>query len=105
MLLLSGLRLNEVADAAWEEFDLAKGIWTIPAARMKGKNGKARPHTVPLTAGIVAILASLPRFPRGEYLFTTNGGESPVWVSDKVKRRLDAAMLGKLKEGAREPGK
>jgi integrase len=105
LLLLSGLRLNEVADAAWEEFDLAKGIWTIPAARMKGKNGKARPHTVPLTAGIVEILASLPRFPHGEYLFTTNGGESPVWVSDKVKRRLDAAMLGKLKEGAKEPGK
>jgi integrase len=105
LLLLSGLRLNEVADAAWEEFDLAKGIWTIPAARMKGKNGKARPHAVPLTAGIVEILASLPRFPHGEYLFTTNGGESPVWVSDKVKRRLDAAMLGKLKEGAKEPGK
>ena len=52
LLLLSGLRLNEVADAVWSEFDLAKGIWTVPAARMKGTNGKARPHTVPLTAEI-----------------------------------------------------
>jgi len=30
VLLLSGLRLNEVADATWGEFELAKGIWTIP---------------------------------------------------------------------------
>jgi integrase len=96
LLLLSGLRLNEVADAVWSEFDLAKGIWTIPATRMKGKNGKARPHSVPLTADIMAILGSLPRFNRGEYLFSTTSGESPVWISDKVKRRLDAAMRKKL---------
>jgi integrase len=67
LLLLSGLRLNEVAGAAWDEFDLAKGIWTIPASRMKGKNGKARPHSVPLTADIMAILESLPRFNRGDH--------------------------------------
>ena len=67
LLLLSGLRLNEVADAVWSEFDLAKGIWTIPASRMKGKNSKARPHSVPLTADILAILGSLPRFNGGEH--------------------------------------
>lgn len=105
LLLLTGLRLNEVADAVWSEFDLAKGIWTIPAARMKGKNGKARPHTVPLTADVLSILESLPRFNAGEYLFSTTSGKSPVWVSDKIKRRLDAAMLEKLKEGAKDPGK
>lgn len=102
LLLLSGLRLNEVADAVWSEFDLAKGVWMIPAARMKGKNGAARPHSIPLTADILTILGSLPRFNRGEYLFSTSSGESPVWVSDKVKRRLDAAMLERLKEIAAE---
>ena len=96
LLLLSGLRLNEVADAVWSEFDLAKGIWTIPAARMKGKNGKARPHSVPLTADILAILRSLPRFNRGEHLFSATNGETSVWITDKVKRRLDAAMTEKL---------
>jgi integrase len=104
LLLLSGLRLNEVADAVWSEFDLAKGIWTVPAARMKGTNGKARPHTVPLTARILSILVGLPRFNRGEYLFSTTSGESAVWVSDKVKRRLDAAMLEKLREQAEKDG-
>jgi integrase len=34
MLLLSGLRRNEVVRASWSEFDLAKQTWIIPAARM-----------------------------------------------------------------------
>ena len=95
LLLLTGLRLNEVADATRSEFDEAKGIWIIPAARMKNK----RPHSVPLTADIVAILESLPQFHRGEYLFSMTAGESPVWITDKVKKRLDAAMLAELKTG------
>ena len=96
LLLLTGLRLNEVADAVLSEFDLAKGIWTIPAARMKGKNGRARPHTVPLTADIMAILGGLPRFSGGEYLFSNTNGERAAWVADRVKRRLDVAMTEKL---------
>jgi len=104
LLLLSGLRLNEVADAVWGEIDLTRGVWTVPAARMKGTNGNARPHSVPLTAGILAVLSSLPRSNGGEYLFSTTSGESPVWVSDKVKRRLDAAMLDELRELARKRG-
>ena len=104
LLLLSGLRLNEVADTVWSEFDLTKGIWTIPASRMKGKNSKARPHSVPLTADILEILEGLPRFNGGEYLFSITNGKSPVWVSDKVKRRLDAAMLDTLRELATQRG-
>jgi integrase len=96
LLLLTGLRLNEVADAVWSEFDLAKGIWTIPAARMKGRNGKARPHSIPLTADIMAILGGLPRFNGGEYLFSNTNGERAAWVADRVKRRLDVAMTEKL---------
>jgi integrase len=96
VLLLSGLRLNEVADATWNEFDLAKGIWTIPASRMKGMNGKARPHSVPLTADILAVISSLPRFNGGPYLFSVTNGESAVLVSSTVKRRIDAAMLETL---------
>src|SRR5262245_55262945 len=103
LLLLSGLRLNEVADAVWSEFDL-KGNWTIPASRMKGKNGKTRPHSVPLVADILAILTGLPRFNGCEYFCSTTNVKSPVWVSDKVKRRLDATMLDILRERAKERG-
>lgn len=126
LLLLTGLRLNEVADAAWSEFDPvvvrairnriddkpidwtavpAKHlIWTIPAARMKAKNSKARPHAVPLTPDILTILERLPRFERGLFLFSTSFGERPVWMSDKVKKRLDSRMLRTLKAMARMRG-
>jgi integrase len=34
VLLLTGLRLNEVADAVWSEFDLSNARWTIQRAKM-----------------------------------------------------------------------
>jgi integrase len=104
MLLLSGLRLNEVADAVWPEFDLKDRLWTIPPARMKGTNEKARAHVVPLNDEMLAILRSLPRFKGGDFLFSSTGGTTPVWMSDKVKKRLDARMLASLRAFARMRG-
>ena len=92
ILILTGLRLNEVADARWAEFDLPAKLWIIPAARMKGKNHKARPHAVPLTESVLDILHSLPRFTGGNYLFSTEYGAKPVWMGSKVKKRIDALM-------------
>jgi integrase len=90
LLMLTGLRLNEVVDANWLEFDLPKREWTIPATRMKGSTGKVRPHMVPLTDDIMETLDSLPRFNQGTYLFSFTNGEKPIWISSKVKDRLDA---------------
>jgi integrase len=104
LLLLTGVRLNEAARASWPEFDLAKREWTIPAKRMKGKQGKARPHLVPLTDAMLRILNELPRFEGGEFLFTTTSGKKPVSVGDKIKERLDAAMLAELRGAAKQRG-
>jgi integrase len=106
LLILTALRLNEAADASWPEFDLTNRLWTIPASRMKGKNGKARAHVVPLTSEIIGILETLPRFKRerGQYLFSTTFGASPAWMSDKVKRRIDGRMLRTLRALARRRG-
>jgi integrase len=103
LLLRTGLRLNEVADAVWSEFDLPGKSWTIPAARMKGKNGKARPHVVPLTAEMLALFETLPRFAQ-DHLFTTTLGIRPVWISDKIKKDLDRRMLRSLRALARVRG-
>src|SRR6516165_3206480 len=104
LLLLTGLRLNEVADAVWSEFDLPNKRWTIPAVRMKGKNGRAQPHVVPLTGGMLEVLATIPRFRQGDHLFSTTFGEKPAWVSGKVKKRVDALMLEELRRLAEERG-
>jgi integrase len=104
LLILTGLRLNEVADAKWSEFVLRDGVWIVPAARMKGKDGRATDHVVPVTDDIAAILESLPRFKSGDCLFSVTFGRTPVWVSDKIKKRLDTRMLHTLRAMARRRG-
>jgi integrase len=103
LLVLTALRLNEVADATRAEIDAAGRVWEIPAARMKGRPGKAKPHAVPITDEMRTVLDGLPRF-RGHCLFTTTFGKSPVWMNAKVKRRLDRRMLHTLRALARMRG-
>lgn len=43
-LILTAVRSGEAREARWSEIDEAKGLWTIPAARMKMQE----PHVVPL---------------------------------------------------------
>jgi integrase len=100
MLLLTALRLNEVVDSSWPEFDLTKRLWIIPKERMKGRDtgrNQAREHAVPLSDDVVGILEKLPRFPRGKFVFTANHGESSIWVSTGAKRKIDALMLDELR--------
>jgi integrase len=104
LLMLTGLRLNEVADANWSEFDPPKREWIIPAERMKGRTGDVKAHLVPLTDDMMEILESLPRFNQGTYLFSFTSGASPIWIGTIVKRRLDARMRRTLRVLARSRG-
>lgn len=51
-------RPGELRGAVWDEFDLDKGVWTIPAARTKMR----REHRVPLAPKAIAIFRSLSSF-------------------------------------------
>lgn len=109
MLLLTGLRANEVADAARAEFKLAKTAarsqWMIPPERMKGKNGHGRSHLVPLTQTALNILNRLPDYgDKNPYLFSTTGGKKPVYLSSKMKDQLAARMLRSKKAMLRKRG-
>lgn len=48
-------RPGELRMAEWKEFDLSRGIWTIPAHKMKMR----RLHRVPLSRQVIARLAAL----------------------------------------------
>ena len=52
LLALTGQRRSEVANMRWEELDLDKGVWTIPARRTKTR----RSHVVHLTPQMKALL-------------------------------------------------
>jgi integrase len=56
-LILTAARTGEVSGATWAEVDMDNALWTIPAARMKGR----REHRVPLAPEAIALLNSLPR--------------------------------------------
>lgn len=53
LLILCGVRSQEVRLATWAEFDLEGRLWTIPADHMK--RGKA--HMVPLSEAALSVLA------------------------------------------------
>src|SRR5262249_15400110 len=62
--ILTCARTGEAIGALWDEIDLKKRIWTIPAERMKAD----RDHRVPLSDRAIEILKALPH--RGPYVFT-----------------------------------
>jgi integrase len=86
MLLLTGCRLNEVAGARWPEFD--DKLWTIPPARFKSNSM----HRIPITDDLAALLAKLPRFTSGDFLFSNRFGKAPVSGFGHAKERIDAHM-------------
>jgi integrase len=99
MLALTGQRKSEVAEARWREIDLEKRLWVIPAERMKMEAA----HVVPLTNEVSAILAQLPRFKKGDHLFSTTFGTKPVNGFSKAKQLLDKKTLADLRSGAEHP--
>jgi Arm DNA-binding domain/Phage integrase family len=101
-LLLAGLRLNEAAQISWPE--VVADTITIPAARMKGREGKAVEHLVSITQALREVIASVPRIKHGKYLFSLKAGASPVTMTAQMKADLDRRMLRTLKAMARRRG-
>jgi integrase len=93
VLLLTGQRKNEIARCSWTEITDLDGAFptlTVPAERMKGMNGKAAAHTVPLTPAVVAILREMPQFTAGDFVFTTTGGRRPISGFSKAEQQARA---------------
>ncbi len=55
IILLTAVRTQELRFARWQDLDLEKGIWEIPAEVMKMK----RPHVVPLSKQVIELFNSL----------------------------------------------
>jgi integrase len=89
LLLLTGLRLNEIAGARWENLDLNSATLTIQTE--DAKTGEVM--LVPLPPLAIEMFAAMPRF-SGPFIFSTSGGRRPVQHPSAAKRRLDAALAG-----------
>jgi integrase len=99
-LVLSALRVRELSNTDRPEWNMRGNAWewTIPASRMKGKIA----HVVPITADLREIYDACPK--RGRFLFSFDGGESPMRVAGSMKKQIDAEMLKVLREIAVERG-
>jgi len=82
--ILTAARTGEVIGAKWDEVDLDKAIWTIPASRMKA----GKEHRVPLSPRAVEILKSTQGL-RKEWLFpATKGGSMSGMAMSMLLRRM-----------------
>ncbi|QGN54162.1 site-specific integrase [Novosphingobium sp. Gsoil 351] len=72
LLILTAARTSEILEARWEEFDLDRAIWIVPAERMKA----GKEHRVPLSKPAVDLLNSLTR--TGPLVFPGADPERPM---------------------------
>jgi integrase len=91
-VILTAVRTGEALGATWAEVDLGKGIWIIPAGRMKG----GKEHRVPLSPRAMEILETVK--PLGsDFLFAGNkGGKLSGMAMAMLLRRmkLDCTVHG-----------
>ncbi len=86
LLILTGQRRNEWADARRSEIDAEKRWLEVRRSRYKG----GRDHIVPLADAAWALIDMLPVWPGNNYyLFTTTDGRKPVSGFSRAKSRLD----------------
>jgi integrase len=72
--ILTSARTGETIGARWEEIE--GDTWTVPAARMKGR----QEHRVPLSAPVLALLHALPTEAGNPFVFI--GAKPGVGLSD-----------------------
>lgn len=82
--ILTAARTGEVIGAMWDEVDLDKAIWTVPANRMKA----GKEHRVPLSPRAVEVLKSTQGL-RKEWLFPAiKGGKMSGMAMAMLLRRM-----------------
>jgi integrase len=91
--ILTAARSGETRGATWGEIDLDKGIWTVPADRMKA----GRVHVVPLSAAALAVLATA-KGDRKEV-----GAAEFVFPGNLNKRLSDMTLTKALKAATAQP--
>jgi len=85
-VILTAARTGEVIAAEWDEVDLAKALWTVPAERMKA----GKEHRVPLSPRAVEILEETKQL-GGKYLF-------PGAQRSKLSGMAMAMLLRRMKQ-------
>jgi integrase len=89
--ILTAARSGEVLGAMWDEFDLYRAIWAVPAARMKA----GQEHRVPLSGAAIALLRPLAELRFSPYVFPgiKRGKSMSVMALSDVLRKMGRAGI------------
>jgi integrase len=87
VMLLTAQRGGEVARMRWQDVDLERGAWMIPAEASKN----ADPHRVPLTAPVIAILHRRHQDPDERFVFSNH---RHTCVADRAKKAASELCQG-----------
>lgn len=88
---LTAARSGEVRGATWAEIDLERGLWIVPAQRMKMK----REHRVPLSKAAIDLLEALPKLDGNPLVFpAAKGGMLSDMTLSATMRRMHEAAEG-----------
>ena len=104
LLLLTGARRSEIAEASWQEIDLAAKTLTLPGSRTKND----KPHVIPLSDDAVEIIKALPRIEGKAGLVFSTTGATPVSGFSRSGRRSKGDLAGLRKAATargEDPGK
>jgi integrase len=84
--ILTAARSGEVLGARWDEFDLDRAVWTIPASRMKA----GREHRVPLSRRALKVVKAMHDARNGDFVFPGQKPGKPLSVMalEMVLRRM-----------------
>jgi integrase len=83
--ILTAARTGEVIGARWQEIDLERALWIVPANRMKAY----REHRVPLCERAIEILRTVKAI-GSDYLFPSpRGGAMSNMAMSLLLRRMD----------------
>lgn len=87
--MLTGVRTQEMRFATWKEVDLEKGVWEIPAERVKMR----RPHIVSLSAQAANLFKQLKPITRHySYVFIDRNNRSKPISKKSVSQMIE--LLG-----------
>jgi len=87
LLLLTGQRVNEVAQVPWSELDLTNRVWNLPAERAKN----SRAHFIHLSDFAMEIIEGLPLINNSPFVFTMDGSR-PFTNTDQLYHRVRCLM-------------
>jgi integrase len=93
--ILTAARSGEVLGARWNEIDMDRAVWVVPAARMKA----GREHRVPLSKRALNIVKVMDKARDGDFVFPGQKSGTPLSVMalEMVLRRMkieDATVHG-----------